>query len=293
MTAGGASRVDLTILVDNSAGDDRLRAEHGLSLLIRGGQRQYLFDAACSADALSHNAAVLDVDLHRLDGVILSHGHYDHTGGLSALAGSDRALSVFATHRNAFGRRWSAKPGQPLKDVSCPHAIEHLGRSGLSLCLVGEPAMVEPWLILSGPIGGPPPGTESFFVQSGDDILPDAFDDELFAMVRAGDGWVVVTGCCHKGLANTLRKARFLAHGQPIRAIVGGLHLRKAHRGRIEEVVEMLDTYGRPHLYPCHCTGPAATAYLEELIDDRVHPVRGGDRIWFDRGQVQSGSALR
>ena len=121
--------VELLILVDNSVANDTLRAEHGLSMLVSGRGRRVLFDAAASAEALLANADALGVDLSSLDAAVISHGHYDHTGGLEAVVRSRPGLDLYA-HPRAFDSRWVDRPGKPLRDIACPHPIERLSQAG-------------------------------------------------------------------------------------------------------------------------------------------------------------------
>jgi len=269
---------ELLILVDNEAGEPSLRSEHGLSILLEGAGRRVMFDAAASPEVLEHNAEALGVDLSRIDALVVSHGHFDHTGGLSAVTRRADALDIYA-HPSAFSRRWSDRSGEPLVDISCPHSLQKLCDGGAVFHAVNAPQRLEDWLVISGPIGGPRYGPDTFVVRKRDEIVRDAFEDEIFLLVRGRDGWVVVTGCCHRGLKNTLRTARFLARGEGVTSIIGGLHLGGADERELGATVELLREAGSPHLHICHCTGAAATKYLDEHLPDRVHAVTAGCRI--------------
>jgi 7,8-dihydropterin-6-yl-methyl-4-(beta-D-ribofuranosyl)aminobenzene 5'-phosphate synthase len=272
--------VELLILVDNIAGSAELRAEHGLSILVSGPGRKVLFDAAASAEALLANAEKLGVDLGALHGAVVSHGHYDHTGGLAAVVQRRRGLNVYV-HSAAFSRRWSDRPGKPLRDVSCPHSIERLYQSGAVFHSVTHPERLADWLVVSGPIGGPKHGREVFVVRRGGEMVVDGFEDEMCLLVRGEAGWAVVTGCCHRGLKNTLRTARFLARDEPLTAVVGGLHLRSAGPRELEEALELLREHDVRDVYPCHCTGAEAVRFLQEHLPGHVHPIAVGSRVIF------------
>jgi len=272
--------VELLVLVDNHAGSEDLLAEHGLAVVLSAGGRQILFDASASGQTVCHNAERLGVDLGAIDAAIISHGHYDHTGGLDAVVARRPGLPIYA-HPGAFSRRWSGHSGQPMRDISCPHTVEKLCDRGAVFHAVRAPEMLAEWLVLSGPVGGPPPPRQPFVVRKADEIVVDAFEDELFCLLRGESGWVVLTGCCHRGLANTLRAARFLAHDEPIAAVIGGLHLGDAADAELEQVVGLLDRYGRPTVYTCHCTGERAAAFLAERLGEKVQPVQAGWRAAF------------
>lgn len=272
--------VELLILVDDAAASAGLKNAHGLAVLIVGPGRRMLFDTGPGDEILTHNAESLGVDLAAIDGLIVSHGHCDHTGGLAGLAGRRRGLDVYA-HPGMFSRRWLESPGQPIEDISCPHSVEKLCELGVVFHEVETPEMLAEWMLMSGSIGGPKHGREVFVVRKGDDLVVDGFEDENVLMIRGEQGWAVITGCCHRGLKNTLRAAKFLTHDGRIAAIVGGLHLQNACREELSETVELLGRFDSPELYPCHCTGQEATDFLEENLPGKVHPVKAGARIVF------------
>jgi len=268
----------LTVLVDNNVSCDGLQAEHGLAMLLRYGERSLLLDAAQNGETLAHNAAALGAALERVDAVVLSHGHYDHTGGLDAVLRRRGPVDVYA-HPDAFARRWANKPGRPMKDISCPHQFGKLCNSGARFHPVTAPERLDGGVLLSGPIGGPAWGSEGFAVSRADEMVRDGFRDELFVLVRGENGWAVITGCCHRGLANTLHSAEFLSHSEPIRTIIGGLHLRGADAVELQSVVELLEAKGRPDVHPLHCTGEDSVAYLRRQLGECIHTAAAGSRI--------------
>lgn len=264
-----------TVLLDNAARRDDLASKHGLSLLLSGPWGRWLLDAGPD-DSLVANAAALEVDLATIDAAVLSHGHYDHAGGLTALAELRPRLPLYA-HPDAFSQRYIQRPGRPLKPVGPPVSLTVLQEMGVQLTEVQGPMRVGEGLLLSGPIGGPAWGQETFVIRQGEQLLEDPFADELFVMARGSSGWAVICGCCHRGLANTLRVAKFLAKGEPIAAIVGGLHLRSCTEEQLGEVVEMLDAVGGPAIMANHCTGDEPLVYLTKHYDGEVTQFAAGD----------------
>ncbi len=269
---------ELLVLVDNSVSTDALRSEHGLSILIEAEGKLVLFDAGATAETLLHNARRLGVQLEGVEAAVLSHGHLDHTGGLAAVAAGRKGLHIYA-HPGAFDRRWSSQQGKPLREISCPHSLKKLREAGAVFHAVDGPEMLTNWLVLSGPIGGAEVGEESFVVRKEDELIVDSFADELFCLIRGDGGWAVLTGCCHRGLKNTLRAAKFLAHDEPITAVVGGLHLRDADEAGLRAAGNLLERYGLPKLYTCHCTGESAAEYFRQRFGQKLYPVTAGSRI--------------
>jgi len=269
---------NLLVLVDNRSERPGLRTEHGLSMLLGGPDGQYLFDAATTAEALLANAEALQADLGGLDGAIVSHGHYDHTGGLAAVASRRRPLDVYA-HPRAFAKRWSDRVGQAMRDISCPHSQQKLRGLGAVLHMVEAPTPLWDGLVLSGPIGGPRVSGDHFVIRRDDEIVVDPFEDELFLLVRGARGWWAITGCCHRGVRNTLRTARFLTHDEPLAGLIGGLHLRSATDEQLDEAIALFEEHELTAVYPCHCTGAESMAYLAQHAGGRVQPIAGGARI--------------
>lgn len=271
---------ELLVIVDNSSSSDSLIREHGLAILIQAGDQRVLFDTGSSADVLCHNAKSLNVDLSALTAVVLSHGHYDHTGGLGAVVSARPGVDIYANPQ-AFTRRWRDRPGESLKDISCPHSLDRLCEGGAVFHAVNAPEVVADWLVLSGPIGGPHASRQAFVARKGDELVVDTFEDELFGLLKGSGGWVVLTGCCHRGLRNTLRAAKFMAHGERIAAVVGGLHLVEADDADLDETTQLLRAFDEPDLYVCHCTGEQATQKLSQRLGPKLHAIGAGAHLTF------------
>ncbi len=271
-----AMSTELTIVVDDSAAG--AGEPCGLAVYVQGPGHSFLFDCGEQAEALAQNAAKFAVDLPAVEAVVLSHGHRDHTGGLEAMAGIREGLRLYA-HQGAFSRRWADLPGRPLKDVSCPHSLEKLRRQGVRIQPVAAPEMIENWMILSGPVGGPPVCEGHYVVRKGDEIVVDLFEDEIFALLRGDRGWTILSGCCHRGLKNTLRCAKFLTRGEPIQAFIGGLHLDHATDAQLQQAVEAIEQSPQTVFYPCHCTGKEGIELLRSHFPSRVLTAGAGTRL--------------
>ncbi len=272
----------VTILVDNAPADPPLVVEHGLALWIEAGGSRVLFDTG-QGTALGPNAEALGVPLDRADAVILSHGHYDHTGGLpTVLAGAAPALPVFA-HRGILDVRFSIAAEAGPREIGIPTAgRDALDRRG-HLVPTHAPTRVRGPLHVTGPIphetdfedtGGP------FFTDS-EGQHPDALDDDQAAWFDSAYGLVVLLGCAHAGVVNTLRHVRRLADGRPIHAVIGGMHLHAASEERIEATIAELRALDLRLLVPLHCTGHAAAIRLEEAFPDAFQAGKAGSVFTF------------
>lgn len=276
-----ANDLAITILVDDREVSG-LMAEHALSFLIELEGRRFLFDTG-QGPALAANSHTLGVDLSTVEALVLSHGHYDHTGGLPFLIDAARNLYIYA-HPGIREPRYVIGDGIP-KQVGIPGpAAEALDRFPAErLSWVSRPRSLSERLGLTGPIpretayedvGGP-------FYLDADGTHPDPIVDDLALWVKTDEGLVLVVGCCHSGLINTIRTVRQLSGENRIRAIIGGLHLLNADAGRLEPTLAALREIGPGQLIPCHCTGDAQTAFLAERLGHSVKPGTAGQTYRF------------
>nr|WP_321465374.1 MBL fold metallo-hydrolase [uncultured Desulfobulbus sp.] len=279
-------QIKITILVDNEAGAG-LQAEHGFSLWIDTGERHILFDTGQS-ELLMTNARALDIDLATADTVILSHGHYDHTGGLSSLLHHCHAFDLYC-HPAAVHPRYAVRNHQ-AKSLQMPResmaALDRFPQEHLHW--VQQPILLAPDIGLTGPIarktsfedtGGP------FFLDQGGH-RPDPVDDDLALWISTDSGLIVCVGCAHSGLINTLHHIQRQNPGQPIRSIIGGFHLLNADHRRIELTIKALKEMAPEQIIPCHCTGEEAFNQLRHTLGKRCRSGMAGMQLNFEVQQA-------
>jgi 7,8-dihydropterin-6-yl-methyl-4-(beta-D-ribofuranosyl)aminobenzene 5'-phosphate synthase len=269
--------VRIVILADNVAGPRGLLAEHGFSAWIESGGYRILFDAGQGL-ILGRNAEALGIPLARADAVVLSHGHYDHTGGLAEVLAGRRGLRVFA-QPEVLSPRYARRGGE-AREVGMPAA----SRQALTRWAAFRSSRV-PLPVLGGVrLTGTIPRTSDFEGAAGTFFLdaeghePDPLVDDQAAFVETRAGTVVLLGCAHAGVVNTLRQVESLTTG-PIHAVIGGMHLGAAGPERIESSVRALAEREVKRVIPCHCTGFAATAALARVFGGRCTPGRVGTVI--------------
>jgi len=241
-----------------------------------------LFDTG-QGKSLSCNAPALGVDLEKTDILVVSHGHYDHTGGLRLALRKARRAQVYC-HPGVRLPRFAVKDGK-ARSISIPRRpLEALDKVPPErLHWVTGPVMLADRIGITGPIprvttyedtGGPfyldPVGRE-----------PDLLEDDLALWVRTDQGVVVCFGCAHSGAVNTLDYISTLTQGCTIRAVIGGFHLINAGSERIEKTISALRALDVPLIVPCHCTGKEAYTLLADSLGERVSLGAGGMTLQF------------
>jgi len=266
----------IVVLVENIASRDDLVAEHGLSVWIEANGLRFLFDTG-QGGALVRNAEALGIALKSADAVLLSHGHYDHTGGLAHVLDRQDPPALHI-HPAAVEPKYSRGAGGPVRDVGMPLKVRDFVRSAPGLRWTVGPTEVCPGLFLTGPV----PRRNSFedtggpFFSDEQCRVPDALTDDQAAFMDTPEGLVVVLGCAHSGVINTLRYIRDLGWRAPIRAVMGGMHLLNAGRERMDRTAEALKEFEIGQLFPAHCTGREATGRLSREFPGQCHPFSSG-----------------
>lgn len=275
------NKVRVKIVVDNQAGDG-LEAEHGFSLWIETGGRRILFDTG-QGFAFPVNSARLGVPLERTDAVVLSHGHYDHGGGLDYA--SERAPdAVVHYHAAATKKRYSVRGGE-AKPIHLSHQVVSLLESlpDHRRRLVEAPAEVVRGVGITGSIPRSVPGEDTGgpFYEDPEGLKPDPIEDDMALWIPTARGLVVFLGCGHSGLLNTLNYIRRISQEPRVHAILGGFHLQAASSKRLDRTVSALEQLGPDRIVPCHCTGERASRAFEEALGDRVIRGQAGMEMTF------------
>ena len=275
--------VRITTLVNDQAVPG-LRAEHGLSFWIESEGLRILFDTG-SGETLVENAQQLGVSLDKTDFIVLSHGHYDHTGGLAeVLKYAPGARLVL--HPDAKVSRYSVRALEPSRPIGMPPLVQAaIDRRSPALAITWSARAVS----LGATVGvtGPIPRKTSFEDAGGPFFLDqqgrheDPFLDDQALWIRTPGGMVVCVGCCHAGVVNTLNHVRRLSGVSSIRAVVGGFHLLQADEERLRLTMNALSDISPEVLAPCHCTGDLAVQTLKKAFGKRVVPCEAGTRFHF------------
>lgn len=269
----------LTVLVENTARRRGLLAEHGLAFWLETADARILFDAG-QTNVLSHNAEALGIDLASTDAIVLSHGHYDHSGGLGSVLARAPAIPLFA-HPAALDEKYGRNADGGGRYLGIPADLRHQLAGDSRFVPVEEPSEVAEGCWVTGPI----PRRTAFedtggaFFTDPECRQTDELIDDQAAFLKTPQGLIVILGCAHAGIINTLNTITQLVPELPIRSVIGGTHLAGASEQRMSQTVKALRDLGSPRLFPLHCTGFQAAARLWQEFPGRVESCPVGTRL--------------
>ena len=275
--------MDATILtlVENTAQGRGILGEHGVSFLVETGRGTVLFDTG-QGQVLIPNAAALEVDLAKVERVVLSHGHFDHTGGLRQVLRQIGPREVLA-HPEALTPKYSVRQGH-VREIGMPESRQVLEQEGASFRLYEEPTEVIPGITATGCIPRTTDFEEvnaRFQIGSEGNWQQDRLWDDQALIVQTAEGPVVVLGCAHAGLINTLLYAAELVGGRTFAGVIGGTHLVDADPNRLQRTADAVRQFDIRRIAPCHCTGFRGQVALWEAFGERFVMNTAGDRLVF------------
>jgi 7,8-dihydropterin-6-yl-methyl-4-(beta-D-ribofuranosyl)aminobenzene 5'-phosphate synthase len=262
--------IRITTLSENTAGQPDLLAEWGLSILIEADGQHILLDSG-ETISVSQNAAALKIDLKEIDKIVLSHGHFDHTGGLRSLLAMIQHPVEIVAHPDIWAPKYSQRKDKPARFVGLPFQLQELESLGAKFTLSRLPVQLSPSVQTTGEI---PMITDfesidsGLVVRNGSGWQPDLLKDDLALIVKSSLGLIVVLGCAHRGMINTLRRVLELCGDQKIHLVMGGAHLKESTDEQIWQTVSSLNEMGVAKLAVSHCTGNRAVQILSQTYGD-------------------------
>ncbi|GKW41951.1 MBL fold metallo-hydrolase [Pectobacterium carotovorum subsp. carotovorum] len=260
----------MSVLVDNHkavGADNNLITRPGFSLLLRSGTDSILFDTGPD-DTFLHNAKLMGISLDSLSAVVLSHGHYDHCGGVKWLLDNTKIIC----HPNINSKRYAALDFMGhIKKVKSLSVNNDYSRFAMQYTRV--PFQISEKLIWSGEIKVDNPVAYGYLEK--EESVPDYIDDEGALIYLSSKGLVIITGCGHRGIINIVRHCQNITGVRHIHALVGGFHLRRASVMKLLEIRRFLKIINPDFIMGCHCTGHWGRLWLPECS----HPATGSEIV--------------
>lgn len=241
--------------------------------------RKILFDTGQSS-VFCHNAKFIGVDLTDTDFIVLSHGHYDHCGGLEYLPVKEKKPKVYV-HPDIFRKKFVVNEHGMARQIGVPWDREDLSWLHDNITYNRKPLSVESGIWLSGEIPASNAGELSggFFLEKDGKMVPDLFLDEQMLLIEENNGIVVFLGCSHPGVFNCLQYVQQLFPGKDILLLVAGMHLAGAGPAHLQLVSQNIRDLGVQKVVPLHCTGFAAVCEMKRRLGDRCLLCSTGDTI--------------
>lgn len=257
-----------------------LNCAHGLSIYIETAKHKVLFDAGPDGDLLLSNAKKLGVDLSEVDIAIISHGHYDHAGGLSGFLSVNKSAKIFI-HPLAYERRHFATENCGWRYIGPD--IELLKANLNRIQFTSEHFNIDDELILFSEIISSdylPESNSSLYEEIGKECVPDPFHHEQNLLINENNKCALFAGCAHRGIINIINSCKKLIGKYP-EYVVSGFHLTNpglkldAPKELVYSVANVLNTYPCKY-YTGHCTGTGPYNILKEILGDKINNLCSG-----------------
>lgn len=281
-------KVSITILLEDKVFRGGLKGEHGLSMFIQldnenSGKRKILFDTGQSG-IFADNAEYLGIKLNEVDSLILSHNHYDHTGGVERFLRLNDSAAVYG-HEQAFRASYSrADEGKKIRSIGFPEeGLKLLSNFKKRIIKNRNSYRINESLLLTGtvPRKNSYEKVETTIFADKECKHHDEIPDDQSLIISSSEEMLIVLGCCHSGIVNTIDYAKKLMPDKSLKAVIGGMHLVASKDNRINAMLNYLRKIDNLEIYHGHCTGLKAGCILNESFPTRAHFIAVGETYKF------------
>lgn len=254
-------------------------AEHGLAIFMETDRGNYLLDTG-QGKTIVNNAQVLGLDLRTIRGIIISHHHWDHTGGLVPVLDLKGAVDIYA-HPDFFKESYSVSEDK-VRYIGVPYPRPLLEAKGATFKFSREFHQIEPGLWLTGEVPRRTDyerGDQKQMLKSGGGFVKDDLRDDQSVIVETEKGLFIVLGCCHSGIINTLEYIMEKMGRRPIHAVIGGTHLGPVSDEQRGKSIDALKAFDIERIGVSHCTGLKTASLLARAFGDRFFFCNVGEAV--------------
>ena len=273
------NKICYKFLVENKTEHSGMLAEHGLSIYIEADGKKILFDAGAT-DVLVNNAKVMNVELADVDFAVVSHGHYDHTGGFVPFCALNEKAPIYL-HKNGFRDSYGFRNGEPEDEKSgILWTEEEIAGMRDRLILTDGPVYVTENICVTGtvPVAEGTNITEAFYYKDENgEWIKDDMSHEQCLVIRQEEGLYIFSGCSHRGVISALEAGKAMFPGERVAVLVAGMHLYSASEEDRKAVVDQMVAEGLDKVMPVHCTGIKAICDLKTRLGDACVVATAGD----------------
>ncbi len=267
-------------LVENTTINDNCGCEHGLSLYVETKKHRILFDLG-QGELFLKNASELGIDISQIDIVVISHGHSDHGGGLSAFLKVNEKAKIFI-HQKAFENHYSLRDEGKTVYIGLDQELKINDR----IVFVGDNLNIDDELELFSNVTGnelPSVCNNTLLMKKSDEKMQDTFEHEQNLIITEDEKSVLIAGCAHKGIVNIVNKAKNV-NVKEIDFVFAGFHLHNPNT-KVDEETELIEEIGKrlketnTGFYTGHCTGIGPYNKLKNILGDNIHYLATGSVV--------------